>query len=314
MLLNYDDIVLQPDYSRVPSRGDVITMQGLGDWIFALPVVPANMKAVISREMCQYLAENNYFYIYHRFDNDTVDFCKHMKSLGLYLSISVGVNKDSDKVLDELSALGITPEYITIDIAHGHSLKMAEMIVLIKAIFPDSFLIAGNVCTEEGTNFLVNLGADAIKVGIAGGSVCTTRYKTGFGCPQFSAVERCVGAARGVPVIADGGIEHNGDIAKALVAGARFVMAGKLFAGLKDSPGDVSVIDGVCYTTYYGSASRDNKGHNNNIEGTVKLLPVSNMGLSEKLKEIKQDLQSSISYSGGFDIYYLKFCKYEVVK
>lgn len=209
-----------------------------------------------------------------------------------FLSISVGVNEEV--FWADVGA----PTFITIDIAHGHHLKMIERIKYLKSLFPKSKIIAGNVATSDGYKFLCDLGVDAVKVGIGGGSICTTRYKTGFHIPTAYAVWDCAtNGDRDIPIIADGGAKHFGDIAKALVLGADMVMSGRFFAECIDSPAQISHGQKI----YRGSTSYQAKGHNNHIEG--KTLEIEwNCTYKERLIEIQQALQSSISYAGGKDL------------
>ena len=158
-------------------------------------------------------------------------------------------------------------------------------------------------------------GADAVKVGIGQGSPCTTKYKTGFTMPMFSCVKKCSDLFSGswedsssekIPIIADGGIKHNGDIAKAIVAGATLTMAGSMFSVCRDSPAASVVCDGRIYKQYFGSASEHNKGEKRHIEGVMKEVACNDMSYEEKLQEIQQDIQSSISYAGGTNLQSLK--------
>ena len=174
------------------------------------------------------------------------------------------------------------------------------MIGEIKRKLPNSFLIVGNVATGEAVKEVASWGADAIKVGIAGGHVCTTKDKTGFHRPMVSTLLDCASVSP-VPIIADGGISSHGDIAKAIACGATMVMAGMLFSGYDESAGNVIEINGKMYKEYYGSASEYNKSDIKNVEGRKVL--VDYKGPMDKcLKEIQEDLQSSISYSGGNSI------------
>jgi len=300
--LHFNNILLLPRYSEVKSRSEVSTSQILGNLIFEMPIIPANMKTVVDLDMAIYFAKHNLFYIMHRFC-DTLEFCERMADEKQYISISVGVNEDSQKLIQKLSKRGGygQPHYITIDVAHGHCLKMKNMIKFIKKELPHVFLIAGNVCTRQATDDLTEWGANAIKVGIASGSVCITKLQTGFSRPQFSAVLECSKNAK-VPIISDGGIEHNGDIAKALVAGAHFVMVGRSLAGFEESPGrKVIHDDGRITKEYFGSASEHNKGMKEYIEGRRIEIPYRG-NIADKLKEIRQSLASSVSYAGGYDL------------
>jgi len=300
--LHFSNVLLLPKYSEVNSRSEVSTVRYLGKRAFNMPIIPANMKTVIDFDMAVYFARHNLFYIMHRF-GDTLEFCERMASEEKYISISVGVNEDSQQLIRELkkSSSQVEPHYITIDIAHGHCLKMKNMIRFIKGLIPNVFLIAGNVCTREATDDLTKWGADAIKIGVGSGSVCVTKLQTGFSRPQFSAVLECAKNAK-VPIISDGGIEQNGDIAKALVAGAHFVMVGRALAGFEESPGrKVIHDDGRITKEYYGSASEHNKGMKEYVEGCRIEIPYRG-SIADKLKEIKQSLASSISYAGGHDL------------
>jgi len=298
---NYKDILLQPKYTELNSRSDADTSCKFGPKTFRLPVVPANMKTVIDEDLAIWLAKNDYFYVMHRFNVDQVKFCKKMLHNNLYTSISLGVNEDSYNTINEMKMHDIKPDYITVDIAHGHCLKMKKMLTRIKEVFPDSFVIGGNVCTQDGVQALEEWGADCSKTGVGPGAACTTKLQTGFSHPQFSAVLNCSKITT-KSIIADGGIEHNGDIAKALVAGASMVMAGSLFAGHDESPGRpiIQIENGheVHYKEFYGSASEHNKGEKRHVEGRRILIPLKGP-IEKTFSEIDQSLRSSISYAGG---------------
>lgn len=295
--LSYDDVYLVPKYSELQTRKLADTSIQLGKHKFKLPVVPSNMKTVIDENWAKWLSNNGYFYIMHRFDNVTVPFVQRANEDNFQIvSISTGVNDDSLIELQMIKDGGYKVDYITIDVAHGHHLKVQKRIEEIKKLFPDVFIIAGNVTTPDGILFLENCGADATRVGIGPGRACTTRFQTGFHIPMFSALDICSKVAQ-KPIFADGGVNHYGDIAKALVAGASFIMAGSMFAACSDSP--ALVMNGK--KVYYGSASSYNKGHNNHIEGTILDLELHST-LEERLREITQALQSSISYAGGCDL------------
>jgi GMP reductase len=177
----------------------------------------------------------------------------------------------------------------------------------IKEKFPETFLIVGNVATSEAVEEIESWGADAIKVGIAGGSVCITKNKTGVHRPMVSTVLDCSNVAK-VPIVADGGIIEHGDIAKALACGATMVMAGSLFAGYDQSAGNIIEIDDRMYKEYYGSASKYNKNEYKNVEGK-KILIQYKGDMSKLLIELKEDLQSSISYVGGTKVEHLNFAE-----
>jgi GMP reductase len=298
-IFDYDNILLLPRKCRVDSRGECDASVEFGPRRFSLPVVPANMRTVIDERIAESLARSDHFYVMHRFDLDSVAFARTMRSKKLYVSISSGVKPADLAVIDRLAAEGLDPEYVTIDIAHGHAESVRRTIDHIKQRLPKTFVIAGNVGTPEAVIDLENWGADATKVGIGPGKVCITRLKTGFGTGgwQLSALKWCARVAT-KPIVADGGIRHHGDIAKSVRFGAAMVMIGSLFAGHEESPGQTVEVDGKLYKEYYGSASDFNKGEYKHVEGKRILEPIKGT-LAETLREMREDLQSSISYAGG---------------
>ena len=298
-IFDYDNVLLLPRKCRVESRSECDTSVTLGKHTFRLPVVPANMKTVVDPQICAWLARNGYFYVMHRFDLDNLQFVRDMAAQGLYASISVGVKKADHEAISRMRSEGLRPDFITIDIAHGHADSVHAMISHIKENLPESFVIAGNVGTPEAVIDLENWGADATKVGIGPGKVCITKLKTGFGTGgwQLSALKWCARVAT-KPIIADGGIREHGDIAKSVRFGASMVMIGSMLAGHEESPGATVEVDGKLYKEYYGSASDFNKGEYKHVEGKRILEPVKGK-LADTLVEMEQDLQSSISYAGG---------------
>jgi len=307
MMLKYSDVYLEPRYSVLYSRADANTSIQLGKHSFQLPIIPANMPPVIDRTIAEYLSRNGYFYIYHRFE-DTLDFVNRANEAGWpVVSISVGIKERDRQLIRDLEHAAV--DFVTIDVAHGHHKLVKKMIDHVKHVLPATTLIAGNVATADAVQDLAHWGADAVKVGIGGGAACTTSNKTGFHIPMFSCVLSCAKGSS-VPIIADGGIRENGDIAKALVAGAHWVMTGNMFVACSDSPAEtINDGDGFC-KCYYGSASQYNKSHKRHLEGRQVLIPMNGMTYREKLEEIQQDLSSSVSYAGGKDLSCLKSVRY----
>jgi GMP reductase len=312
-IFDYDNILLLPRKCRVQSRAECDTSVEFGPRRFALPVVPSNMKTVVDEPISEYLARHGHFYVMHRFDLDNVAYARRMRTLGLFVSISLGVRAHDLEVVDRLAAEGTGADYITIDIAHGHADSVRRAIEHIKSKLPQTFVIAGNVATPEAVIDLENWGADATKVGVGPGKVCITKLKTGFGTGgwQLSALKWCARVAT-KPIVADGGIRHHGDIAKSVRFGAAMVMIGSLFAGHEESPGQTVEVDGRLYKEYYGSASDFNKGEYKHVEGKRILEPIKGT-LAETLREMREDLQSSISYAGGRALADLKKVNYVIL-
>ncbi|TGE35175.1 IMP dehydrogenase [Desulfosporosinus fructosivorans] len=237
--------------------------------------------------------------------------------------------KDESGRLRVGAAIGVTPDtlqraealvnarvdVLVLDTAHGHSKGVIEMVRILKDRFPDTQIIAGNVATAEATRDLIDAGADAIKVGIGPGSICTTRVVAGIGVPQITAVMNCAEEAdkSGIPIIADGGIKFSGDIVKALAAGAQIVMIGSLFAGTEESPGDMEIYQGRSFKVYRGMGSigamkegsrdryfqeKDQKLVPEGIEGRVPFKgPVS-----ETIYQMIGGLRAGMGYAGTENI------------
>lgn len=245
--LSFDDITLVPRYNNIASRKHVDTGVQFGSLSLKLPIFSANMDTVTGPKMAREMHRLGGLGFLHRF-------CSIEDNIKLYdearflqpnqdhvcgvppgeAVVSLGVNEG----LDRFNALyEVGARFFCVDVAHGHSKEVGRIIRQIKEATPDAFVVAGNVCTAEGAEYLVDKGADAIKVGIGPGSVCSTRIKTGFGVPQFTAIQEC----RHVTcfLIADGGIKTPGDAVKAFAAGADAIMLGGMLAGTDETPGQI---------------------------------------------------------------------------
>lgn len=231
--LTYDDVALVPQFNNIPSR----TEPSLESWLtkklkIGIPILAANMDSVISEELAEILIAQGSIPIFHRFTPLEIQE-KWVKKFRDKTFISCGIQKiDETRKLLDLGALGVC-----VDVAHGHSDRMFRHIEELKEKHPDKEIIAGNVCTAMAYHDLVNAGADAVKVGVGPGAACTTRMVTGFGVPQFTAVQDCARIAEKlrVPLIADGGIRTSRDVVLALAAGASSVMVGKLMSQTLES-------------------------------------------------------------------------------
>ncbi|MDG2261111.1 MAG: IMP dehydrogenase [Actinomycetota bacterium] len=236
--LTFDDVLLVPQRSSIRSRSDVDIRAKLSRNItLDIPIVAANMDTVCEFEMATTLAELGGIGIIHRFMTIEAHAAQIAKvsDAGLLCGGAVGTDHD---MLDRAKALvAAGANVLVLDIAHGHADHAIEGTERLKDAFSDIDVIAGNVATREGAEDLIAAGADAIKVGVGPGGVCTTRLVAGVGVPQLTAIDSVRGID--IPLIADGGIKTSGDIAKALAAGGDTVMIGSLLAGTKESPGEV---------------------------------------------------------------------------
>ncbi len=241
--LTFDDVLIVPAKSDVRSRKDpsLGTQLTKNKWM-EMPIISANMDTVTESAMAIAMNQLGGVGILHRFMTieDQVKHVEKMKAQGLKnISASIGVNDDYQDRARSLIKAGVN--ILTIDIAHGHSIQMFETVKWCKDNFSSIDIIAGNVATPEATENLIQSGADAIKVGIGPGSMCTTRIITGAGVPQLTAIALCSEVAKEyrVPVIADGGIKTSGDIVKAFAAGASSVMLGGMLSGTIETPGEI---------------------------------------------------------------------------
>lgn len=320
----FDDVALVPQYNNVPSRTD----PKLETWLTKNikvdnPLIPANMDTVICPELAQVIINNGGIPIFHRFCgvDEQEAFCKKFTNKCF---VSCGLN-DIEKLdrLYEAGALGVC-----IDVAHGHSKPIIELIKNLKNKYPDKDIIAGNVCTAMGYSDLVNAGADAVKVGVGPGSACTTRIVTGFGVPQFSAIYSIAETARKlqVPIIADGGIRNSRDVVLALSAGASTCMIGGLFGKTYESAGEKYIKTDEyikigrnsinrhvqdnkdIYTLYRGQASKhfQNDYYGGMKKGTVpegiNFYGLCNGSTQELLDNIFGGLRSGLTYGGARSI------------
>ncbi len=246
-----------------------------------------------------------------RFPNASKDF--HGR---LLVGGAVGVGDEGFQRAQALLSAGA--DVVVVDTAHAHSLGVAKVVERIKSHLPDCQIIAGNVATGEGTRYLIESGADGVKVGVGPGSICSTRIVAGVGVPQLKAIQDCCSVANkhDVPVISDGGIKFSGDITKALAAGANAVMVGSLFAGTDESPGEVFLYQGRSYKSYRGmgsigamnTGSKDRYGQQGITEES-KLVPEGIEGmipyrgpLSSIIYQLVGGLRSGMGYVGAKDI------------
>jgi IMP dehydrogenase len=255
--LTYDDVLLLPDASDVvPSEVETKT-QLTRRITLDVPLVSSAMDTVTESEMAIAMAKAGCIGIIHRnlSVEEQVTHAKLVKGAGLLVGAAVGVGDDGFARAQALIDAGI--DVVVVDTAHGHHRAVLDAIERIKNKYSDQEVIGGNVATRAGAQALINAGADAVKVGVGPGSICTTRVVAGVGVPQVSAIMEAAKACKksDVPLIADGGLQYSGDIAKAIVSGADSVMLGSLLAGCDESPGELIEIDGRKYKSYRGMGS-----------------------------------------------------------
>ena len=255
--LTYDDVLLLPDASEVvPS--EVATKTSLTRRIsLDIPLISAAMDTVTESAMAIAMAKLGGIGIIHRnlAIEEQVTHAKLVKGAGLIVGAAVGVGDDGFKRAEELIEVGV--DVIVVDTAHGHHRAVLDAIERIKNKYSNQEIIGGNVATRAGAQALINAGADAVKVGVGPGSICTTRVIAGVGVPQITAIMEAAKACKkaDVPLIADGGLQYSGDIAKAIVSGADSVMLGSLLAGCDESPGELIESGGKKFKRYRGMGS-----------------------------------------------------------
>ena len=229
--------------------------------------------------------------------------------VGAALGVGPGIEASAQKLVDA----GV--DVVVMDSAHGHSRGVLRAVAAIKSAFPDLPVIAGNVASYEGTLALIKAGANAVKVGVGPGSICTTRIVAGVGVPQMSALKNCVAAAaaHGIPIISDGGIKHSGDLAKAIGAGAHAIMIGSLFAGTDETPGDTFLYQGRTYKGYRGMGSigamrkgSSDRYFQSEVSSQSKLVPEGIEGkvpyrgpLADVIYQLLGGLRSGMGYVGA---------------
>lgn len=260
--LTFDDVLLVPQYSEISSRKHPsLSSNVTKNFKLETPIIAANMDTITEAPMAIKMAELGGLGIIHRFMT-TQEQGEHIKKVIDYtnehkltspIAASIGVKEDGMRRADYLVDCGV--QVLVVDIAHGDSVMMYETLEYVKSKYPQIDVIAGNVATPTGVKRMIDSGADAVKVGIGPGSMCTTRIITGHGVPQLTAVSMCVEEARkhNVPVIADGGIKNSGDMVKAFCAGASSIMVGSLLSGTLETPGEIK--GGM--KRYRGMASKD---------------------------------------------------------
>ncbi len=319
--LTYDDIQLVPSFSSVASRKNISLKTKVSrNYQLCIPLVASCMDTVCESEMAIALAEVGGVGCIHRFMsiehqakevtqvvnalyNDTVSkiwYNSGIETKQIPVMAAVGANGD---YADRAGALvNAGANIILIDVAHGHHENVKDAIYKLKSMLPNHIdVIAGNIASAKAAQDLEYWGADGLRVGVGGGSLCTTRIKTGFGVPNVTCLQQILEVAN-IPVMADGGIRTSGDIAKALALGSHCVMLGSLIAGTKEAPGQVIEKPNGLYKRYRGAASLETKSvhgqEQRNVEGESTVIPFKG-GVKFVVAGLLDGIKSALSYGGA---------------
>jgi IMP dehydrogenase len=303
--ISFDDVLLVPQYSDIESRKSLTTSNELDDTTtLQLPVISSPMDTVTEVDMVFAMDTHGGLGIIHRYNSpaEQAKLVKVAKLKGMTnIGAAIGVTGDYLERAQALVEEGAN--VLCVDVAHGHHSMTKEALRALKLSFDSSVhIMAGNVATGEGAVDLANWGANSVRVGIGGGSICSTRLVSGHGMPTFQTIMECVTAGCPVPIIADGGIKTSGDVVKALAAGADFVMLGSMLAGTDQAPGQVFDNGNKKYKVYRGMASSEAqvnwRGKTSTPEGISTTIPYKG-DVNNILADLKGGIQSGMSYSGA---------------
>lgn len=319
LALAYDDVLLVPRRSSVGSRQEVDLSTRLSRRLdMGIPVLAANMDTVCEWEMAVAMAQMGGVGIIHRFlpVEDHARQIERVKEVGSSLLVGAALGVGDDMTQRAKTCVAAGADVLVLDIAHGHAEHSLRAVGILKHEFPDVDLIAGNIATGQGAIDLVEAGADAVKVGVGPGGVCTTRVVTGVGVPQVTALHDIVGSGVEAPIIADGGIRAGGDIAKALALGADSVMIGSLLAGTRESPGEVeetstgpvkrvrgmaSLEAAVLRAARRGAELEDEYFEHRSPEGIERRVPYRGTA-EDVVRSLMGGVRSAMSYLGAADL------------
>ena len=309
---SYDDVLIVPKYNKIRSRTEVdFKTKVTKNYSIDIPIIAANMDTVCESKMAIAIGNLGGLGIIHRFMTieQEAGEVRKVKSQHLIAAAAIGI-KDFEERVPVLVAAGVN--ILVLDIAHGHSKYTGKTLDWIKQNHPEVDVMVGNIATKDAADYFVSKGADAIKVGIGPGSMCTTRIMSGAGVPQVTAIMDVYEAVKGeIPICADGGIRHPGDIVKALGAGADNIMLGFILAGTEESPGKVFKSKGKTFKEYRGMASYDAtiKKHKLNkekrevisVEGEKTTVPYKG-NVEALIKRFIGGLASGMTYMGAKDM------------
>ena len=312
--LSFDDVLLSPRISDIESRKYIDISSCMGRLKFRIPVISSPMDTVTESDMSIAMHKAGGLGIIHRYnsiDEQVSIFTKAKSAISGNSNIGVAIGVSGDFEDRAVALYDAGADILCIDVAHGHHLMMKKALETLRLIFSDSVtIIAGNVATKDGYDDLSDWGADAVRVGVGGGSICSTRIQTGHGIPTFQSILDCSRSDRSTAIIADGGIKNSGDATKALAAGADFIMLGSILAGTDETPGDLirQVGPGVITENrkvYRGMASREAqqswRNRVSSVEGISTTVPAKGP-VEFILKDLEWGIKSGLSYSGSEDL------------
>lgn len=317
--ITFDDVLLVPAYSEVLPKDVSLKTKFSKNIALDLPFASAAMDTVTEARMAIAMARAGGIGVIHKNmpAEQQADEVRKVKAAGYKVAAASGITTDAMERVSRLVEAGA--DAIVLDSAHGHSRGVIEALKAVKKAWPMVDVVVGNIATAEAAEALIKAGADALKVGIGPGSICTTRIVAGVGMPQLTAIASVAEVAGDIPVIADGGLRYSGDIVKALAAGASCVMCGSMFAGTDEAPGDVE--DGMkCYrgmgsidAMQQGSADRYfQKGGGKLVpEGVVAKVPYKG-SVADVLFQLAGGLRSGMGYTGSAtlrDLWNARFVK-----
>lgn len=302
--VTFDDVLLVPQYSEIISRKSIDLESCLDlENKFQLPIISSPMDTITDATMANAMATAGGLGIVHRY-NSIEEQVSYVKGKQYRTAAAIGITGDFIERAKALVDAGCN--ILCIDVAHGHHVLMRHALKTLRnTVGYDVHIMAGNVATLQGFNDLADWGANSIRVGIGGGSICSTRIQTGHGVPTLQSVLDCSMSDRSAALIADGGIKTPGDIVKALAAGADFVILGSMLAGTTETPSQTIFDKGKRYKVYRGMASVeaqiDWRGHTSSVEGVSHVVPFKG-SVENILRGLSNGIRSGLSYSGALNL------------
>ena len=301
--LCFDDVLIKPQFSDIKSRSEVKLDAYCNGLNLSVPIISSPMDTVTEYDMYKEMSKLGGLGVIHRY-NTIEEQVKIASFDPSNCCCAVGVSGDFLERTSALVKIGV--QKICIDVAHGHTAAVRDALWAIRKEFGvDLHIMAGNVATLSGFNDLSDWGANSVRIGIGGGSICSTRLQTGHGMPTFASILECAKSDREAALIADGGIRTAGDIVKALGAGADAVMLGSMLAGTDETPGEIIAVKGKSVKVYRGMASKEAqyawRGHTASLEGVSSTVELKGP-VKDVMFELTQNIRSGLSYSGSRSI------------